>query len=279
MSKHIYNLYSVINAINDIDMAKRLTDTEKYKKQFFRSLKAPYKLLWDYILCDCNHAGIWIVDFEAARMYLGKDIRITEKAALEAFNKDELHVLPIDCGEKWFIVGFVEYQYGTLNPRNRVHASVIKILERYGLWRDGKLTIDTKTVPQRKLPAQQQGTNQNEQLGDELADKMTEAPLKGYERFSFSFVADEYREIFFTWLEYKRDRKQRYKNQYSLELAYKKMLNLGKNDVATVRQVVEQSIANNWAGLFGLRESKSYPISTNHTNDKVDKNYTPWPKR
>ena len=39
-------------------MAKRFTDTDKWKKGFIRNLPTKYKLLWLYILDDCNHAGV-----------------------------------------------------------------------------------------------------------------------------------------------------------------------------------------------------------------------------
>ena len=138
-------------------MAKRFTDTEKFKSKFMRSLKAPYKLLWEYILCDCNHAGIWLVDFEAARLYVGRDVRVFEERALEEFNKKEPHVIPIDNGERWYIVGFIEFQYGALNPRNRVHASVINLLEHFGLWKDGHLSLEAE-IPKRKIPHLEEGT-------------------------------------------------------------------------------------------------------------------------
>lgn len=255
-------------------MAKRFTDTEKYKKHFVRSLKAPYKLLWDYILCDCNHAGIWIVDFEAARMYLGKDIKLSESAALEAFNKEEKHVIPIDCGDKWFIVGFIEYQYGVLNPKNRVHASVIKMLERYGLWRDGKLCMDVTNVPTRKIP-QQKDANGNVLDEDELLAAVTDIKPKGYEHMNFNFVSEDFKDTFYTWLDYKRERRERYKTQASLETAYKRMLNLGNSDRVQVRLVVEQSIGNNWAGLFALRERKNAATGT-HATDKIKEEYPQW---
>lgn len=131
-------------------MAKRFFDTDKYKNHFIRSLKAPYKLLWDYILCDCNHAGIWIVDFEAAQLYLGKDIKLNEKDALCFFNADKTRIIPIDNGLKWFIVPFVEFQYGELNENNRAHNSVICMLRKYDLL-DANLSIIQKEAPYKPL--------------------------------------------------------------------------------------------------------------------------------
>lgn len=111
-------------------MAKRFTDTEKYKKPFVRGLQGAYKLLWDYLYHDCDHAGIWIVDFEIAQIYLGSDMPVNEKDALKFFNKDEERVIPFDNGNKWIIKPFIEFQYGELNPDNRVHKSVLKSIKK-----------------------------------------------------------------------------------------------------------------------------------------------------
>ena len=105
-------------------MAKRFTDTGKWSKPFLRGLDAPYKLLWIYILDECDHAGIWQVDIEVARVKLG--VKVTLEDALKNF---EGKVYSISDGEKWFIPNFIEFQYGHLNPDNRAHQSVLKLLK------------------------------------------------------------------------------------------------------------------------------------------------------
>ena len=114
-------------------MSKRFTDTNKYKKTFIRELPGAYKLLWDYLYHDCDHAGIWIVDFAIAQIYLGMDMPVTRVEALKQFNKDEVRIVEFDDGKKWFIKPFVEFQYGELNQNNRVHSSIIGILNKYNL--------------------------------------------------------------------------------------------------------------------------------------------------
>jgi hypothetical protein len=112
-------------------MAKRFTDTEKYKKRFIRNLPAAYKIFWDYLYHDCDHAGIWQVDFEVAQICVGKDAPITAEEALRLFNEEEERVIVLNGGGKWFIKTFVEFQYGVLNPLNRVHQSVLFELQKY----------------------------------------------------------------------------------------------------------------------------------------------------
>jgi hypothetical protein len=117
-----------------LKMAKRFADTEKYKKPFIRGLQGAYKLLWDYICLECNHAGIWQKDFEIAQIYLGADMQVNELDALDFFNKGEDRIVILDGGSKWFIRPFIEFQYGEpLNSSNRVHLSVIKILKAHKL--------------------------------------------------------------------------------------------------------------------------------------------------
>src|SRR5690606_26542925 len=127
-------------------MAKRFTDTNKYKKPFIRGLQGAYKLLWDYLYHDCDHAGIWIVDFEIAQMYIGQDMKISREKAIKCFNTDEVRIIEIDGGKKWFIPGFIEFQYGQLSEKNRAHVNVINQLSKYDLLNDD-LTLKISTKP------------------------------------------------------------------------------------------------------------------------------------
>lgn len=107
-------------------MGKRLGDTNKWKNSFFRSLDAPYKLFWLYILDDCDHAGIWMVDIDVVKIRIKEEVSLDN--AITIFG-DKITVLK--NGDVWFIKDFIEFQYGELNPKNRVHESVIKILNKY----------------------------------------------------------------------------------------------------------------------------------------------------
>ena len=110
-------------------MAKRFTDTEKWKKPFIRGLQGAYKLLWLYICDDCDHAGIWQVDIEVAAIRIGE--KIDSKEAIKSFDEK---IIIFDKGNKWFIPSFLEFQYPSgLNSDNRAHNSVIILLEKYNL--------------------------------------------------------------------------------------------------------------------------------------------------
>lgn len=110
-------------------MAKRFTDRNKWTDPFLRGLQGPYKLLWLYLKDECDHAGIWAVDMEVAAIRIGCQ-DITLDAAMRLFKGK---IIIIDNGNKWFLPEFIEEQYGELNPQNRVHDSVLKLLKKYGL--------------------------------------------------------------------------------------------------------------------------------------------------
>lgn len=115
-------------------MAKRFSDTDKFKKPFFRGLSGAYKLLWDYLYHNCDNAGIWIKDFEVAQIYIGSDMAINEETALKNFAG---RIVVFDGGNKWFVPSFIEFQYDCkiegLNEKNNAHLSVIKKLKKEGL--------------------------------------------------------------------------------------------------------------------------------------------------
>jgi DNA-binding IscR family transcriptional regulator len=69
-----------------------------------------------------------------------------------------------------------------------------------------------------------------------------------------SFVAPEFETAFSAWLEYKKHRGQTYKDDKSKKICYNKLVKLSGSNPETAMAIVEQSMANNWAGLFALQE-------------------------
>ena len=59
-------------------MAKRFTDSEKWKDAWFMDLPSKYKLFWLYLLDECNHAGVWKVNFKVASFYVGEHLEPSE---------------------------------------------------------------------------------------------------------------------------------------------------------------------------------------------------------
>jgi hypothetical protein len=107
-------------------MAKRFTDSEKWDDPWFAELPLKYKLFWIYLLDECDHAGVWKVNFRKAQFMIGEPF---EQSEVLRYISDR--VLKID-ESYWLILKFVNFQYGSLNA-SKTAVSARRILEKHGL--------------------------------------------------------------------------------------------------------------------------------------------------
>jgi len=124
-------------------MAKRFTDSEKWKDPFFEELTKDLKLAWLYLLDDCDHAGIWKKSIK--RLNFSLDTKFTEIDLIQAF-KDRIVVLDND---KWFIPKFITFQYGNdfLKSKQKAVLSAVKILNDNNLLKESDNGLLTLSIP------------------------------------------------------------------------------------------------------------------------------------
>jgi hypothetical protein len=109
-------------------MAKRFTDTDKWKKDWFLTLTPTEKVFWGYLCDTCSLGGIWNVSWKSAEFHVGTKLDPDE--IQKTFSKQ---FVPIDGGKKWFIIDFITFQYKHLNPNNPAHKGAIEELRRYSM--------------------------------------------------------------------------------------------------------------------------------------------------
>lgn len=111
-------------------MANRFLDTNYYKSPFVRGLKGSLKSLYSFIICDCNGAGIWNLDLQAASLYTGFEIT-PEDFEIHFVNTGKAY--PVG-GSKYFFPDFIEHQYPNgLKANNPAHKNFISMLKKYNL--------------------------------------------------------------------------------------------------------------------------------------------------
>jgi hypothetical protein len=229
-------------------MAKRFTDTEKWKKPFIRGLQGAYKLLWLYICDDCDHAGIWQVDFDVAQIRIGEKIDLNE--AIKSF---EDKIVIFDKGNKWFIPSFIEFQYPSgLNPENRSHNSVIILLEKYNL-------LDKQNKP---LISPSEGCKDMDMVmvKDKDKVKVKEAKIK------FLWEDEDVVKIWDEWKDYKFQHfKFKYKTVQSEQAAFDNLVELSEKKLSIAKEIVKQSMANGWKGFFLPKNSQNKTASTQNS--------------
>lgn len=75
------------------------------------------------------------------------------------------------------------------------------------------------------------------------------------EEYNFDFVSEKFKDVFFEWIKYKKERSEMYKTQTSLETCYNNLLKFSKDNPETAKEIVNNSIGNNWSGFFPLKEN------------------------
>lgn len=136
-------------------MARRMTDTEKWKREWFRKCSPRQKSLWNLICDECDHAGFMPVDWEMICKKIGEPV--SEKD-LAAFGGRIRMMSP----SKLWCPRFIEFQYNVglgpldarLNPYDettrkgsRVHLGVVRTLVQNGVdptpWTTNQLGFDS----------------------------------------------------------------------------------------------------------------------------------------
>ncbi len=69
-----------------------------------------------------------------------------------------------------------------------------------------------------------------------------------------AWVDAGYATAFLDWVDYKKSKGESYKNEKSLKACYNRLVNLSGGNAEVAARIVEQSMANNWKGLFPLQQ-------------------------
>lgn len=102
-------------------MAKRLTDTEKWKDDWYISLSNDSKIVWQWLLDNCTHAGICKRSIGLLNMMC--KVSLTEDQMVAEMSERVLVV-----NNLWFIPKFIKFQYTTLLSGKPAVVSVVKEL-------------------------------------------------------------------------------------------------------------------------------------------------------
>lgn len=110
-------------------MAKRLTDTTKWANPAFRRLPSKYKLLYLYILDNCDCAGVMHLDLGLIGFILGDAFTLEE---VQSVFKERICFLADD---KIIVRNFIAFQNGDINDsKSSIAKSIKNNLNSHGIW-------------------------------------------------------------------------------------------------------------------------------------------------
>jgi len=118
----------------------------------------------------CDHAGVLEIDCDSMSFFVG------EQVSFEDIKNHFLDQIEIVSDTKIIINAFIDFQYGELNPENRVHKSVISRLEKIAAKKGLKSSLKgTKDKYQNK-----DLNNINNNTGRNFKKEIEEIYLKQY---------------------------------------------------------------------------------------------------
>lgn len=79
---------------------------------------------------------------------------------------------------------------------------------------------------------------------------------KGYEFSSFEYVHPAILEALFEWLDYKKTRGEKYKDDKQLKICYNKIFKLSNGDSLKAKEIVEDCIANHYQGIYASQQKQ-----------------------
>ena len=118
-------------------MAKRFTDTDKWKDEWYTELPNDYKIIWQYLLDTCDNAGIVKRNIKILNIMCNTNVSADD--ILNVF-KDRVTQISDD---KWIINKFCVYQYGNdfLQSKNKAVISAVNKLIDNNLYNNSTNTI------------------------------------------------------------------------------------------------------------------------------------------
>lgn len=172
-------------------MPKRFIDTELLLNPWVRSLPPDEKLLWVAIFTRCDNAGVWNVDWDMMKLLVSPSL--DPQKVLARFSG---RFMELDGGLRWFIPGFIEFQYPKgLQEKNPAHFNVFKTLRKYSIdplkplgrpfegtkdmvmgMEEGKVMEEAKETPAKNTPISSQENAPTRQVPNNTLHPTVETP-------------------------------------------------------------------------------------------------------
>lgn len=126
--------------------------------------------------------------------------------------------------------------------------------DKYQIGLDTQVDTQVDTIIDPQVDPQLYTNKELNDNNNPLKEKSEKEKKSAKTAFDLAKYGDGWDALIGQWLEYKSSRRQSYKSQASVDILFKKLQNLSCGDLGKARMIVEQSIGNNWSGLFPLKD-------------------------
>ena len=253
-------------------MKKRFTDCDIWADVWYRRLPVEYKEFWRYLCENCDNAGVWKIDDEAAAFHIGR--AVDSATGLRLLNEGKARVAALP-GDRLLVLDFIAFQYGTLSHDCNPHRGVFADIERNGLRlaKDCRRVLVPEAQPAAAAPPPPQPVGQDPH---NEAGKGSPRPVEARKAPAAAPILPEWLPAA-PWAAFVEMRAKIRKplTGTAKTLIFKRLeaLRAEGNDPEAV---LNQSVMNSWQGVFPLREGPARPAAGGGGQRKSAQ-YTPVP--
>ncbi len=128
--------------------------------------------------------------------------------------------------------------------------------------------------------SEQQNEQQSEQQNEQPNINNIEINIKdkklSQKEISLDFVPDyvdfDFRDLYIEWMRYRKQIGKPYKSDIGRKRFYNQLIGLSGGDTNKARLIIEQSEANEWQGIFNLKQDNNYGNSNSRSNNRPTPN-------
>lgn len=223
-------------------------DTDRYQDIKIKRLKRIHGGLglavYDFLLCEIyREKGSYLEWNEYVLFDISEYFGIKEELLIEIIEQS-IEIKLFDKG--------MFYKHHVLTSKS-IQTRYVKICtdaKRKGIIIPDEINLlkvpeESIIIPEESAKAPEEST--------EIPEKPAKVPERKKLEPNLSIVPEDFRPIVEEWLAYKKSRKESYKSDKSIGAFSDKLQELASGCPETAQKIIKQSMANNWAGIFELK--------------------------
>jgi len=239
-------------------MSKRFIDTEIFNDSWFMDLSVNAKLLYIYMITNCDHAGIIDINWKLAELQTGiKQLVKSYESLLKELGNRLIHLR----NGYYFITRFILFQYPKF-PNSKVmqqRGAINRLLE-FNLFDEKNQTLNKELIN-----SYEDDNGSDIDNGSDVDNGKVNA-----DKIIYPWNEDEFLQVWEFWKRFKKEQFAFTYKPIGEQGALGKLSELSDGKVETAMLIIKQSIQNGWKGLFELKGDKSQEYNRQEIYDLLN---------
>lgn len=239
---------------------KRFCNIEIWDKSWFMELSPKLKCLVRYIYDKCDCTGVWVPNWKLVSVHINDSI---SEADLKLLPPDQFEILQ---GDKIFLPEFINFQYGVLSEQCMAHKPVFATLKKNNLSNRVFNRVSDTLLDKEK----EKDIEKEMDMEKETEIKKEEKPKNNQKGETESGKPKSELELKFEAFILFRKKLKKPVLEESLQALKDRLWSISDKNEQSAIEIINQSIANGWQGLFKLKTENENLKPKNH--GKRDRN-------